>query len=179
MEILGFDIQQAFTPDVSIFETIFRGVLVYLVILVLVRYGMRGQTTSSMSSLLVIVLIADAAQNAMASDYNSITNGIVLVATIISTAMILNYLGGHFAFVQDLINQQRRPLVIDGRIIRKTLNSELMTEEELMAQLRLQGIDNLGDVKASYLEGTGSVSVIKKKPDDDARKSAPETGAAG
>src|SRR5690349_854629 len=103
MEILGFNIPQAFIPDVSVFETIVRGFLTYVFILVLIRYGMRGQTTTSMSSLLVIVLIADAAQNAMASDYNSITSGFILVATIIGTAMLFNWLGGRVPFIEDLI----------------------------------------------------------------------------
>jgi uncharacterized membrane protein YcaP (DUF421 family) len=37
-----------------------------------------------------------------------------------------------------------------------------MTEDEMMSQLRLQGVERVDDVKASYLEGTGEVSVIKK-----------------
>ena len=110
MEILGFDVVKALTPDVSIFETIVRGVLVYVIVLVLIRYGMRGQTSTSMPSLLVVVLIADAAQNAMSSDYNSITNGVVLVATIIFTAMFLSWLGGYVPFIKDLTSPERRPL---------------------------------------------------------------------
>ena len=58
----------------------------------------------------------------------------------------------------------------NGRINRKTLKSELMTEDELMSQLRLQGIESLDEVKHAYLEGTGDISVIKKKPDDDGAK---------
>jgi uncharacterized membrane protein YcaP (DUF421 family) len=170
MEILGFDIAKALTPDVSIFETIVRGIVVYVVILVLIRYAMRGQTTTSMPSLIVIVLIADAAQNAMASTYNSITNGLVLVATIVFTSQFLNWAGRHSTFIENLIHQERRPLIINGRIIRKTLANELMSEDELLTQLRLQGVDDISQVKASYLEGTGDVSVIKKSGDDGGAK---------
>jgi uncharacterized membrane protein YcaP (DUF421 family) len=177
MEILGFDLQEAFTPDVSIFETIVRGALMYIVVLVLIRYVMRGQTSTSMPSLLVIVLIADAAQNAMSTDYNSITNGIVLVATIIVTAMALNVAARYVPVIDDIVNPERRPLVINGRIIRKTLAKELMTEDELMSQLRLQGVEQLEEVKASYLEGTGEISVIKTQPDDSGGKKKSTAGA--
>ena len=51
--------------------------------------------------------------------------------------------------------------MVDGRVIRRTLEDELMTEPELMTQLRLNGVEELDDVKAAYLEGNGEVSVIK------------------
>ncbi|MEO8626251.1 MAG: YetF domain-containing protein [Candidatus Limnocylindrales bacterium] len=159
--MLGFDIGQALTPDVSLFETVVRGVVMYLAILVLMRYVLRGKTSASMPDLLVIVLIADAAQNAMSAEYSSITNGITLVATIIGMSTLLDFLGQRNATVGRFIHPERRPLIVNGRIIRKTLASELMSEEELLTQLRLQGTESVVDVKAAYLEGTGEVSVIK------------------
>jgi uncharacterized membrane protein YcaP (DUF421 family) len=41
------------------------------------------------------------------------------------------------------------------------MRSELITMEELMAQLREQGIDDLAQVKKAYMEGDGKLSVIK------------------
>jgi uncharacterized membrane protein YcaP (DUF421 family) len=52
---------------------------------------------------------------------------------------------------------------MDGRILRKSLAEELMTEGELMTQLRLHEIEDLAEVKAVYLEGNGEVSVIPRK----------------
>jgi uncharacterized membrane protein YcaP (DUF421 family) len=163
MTILGFDIVQALTPDVSLFETIVRGALMYLAILVLLRYLLRGRISASMPSLLVIVLIADAAQNAMSAEYHSITNGLTLVATIIGMSTLLDWLSRRFPAVQQFTHPDRRPLVVNGRIVRRTLASELMTEQELMTQLRLQGVESLDQVKAAFLEGTGEVSVIRKQ----------------
>ena len=157
MVILGFDIGSAFTPDVSLFETVIRGLVTYFSIFLLLRVVLRGKTSAvTVSDLLVLVLIADAAQNAMAAQYNSITNGIVLVATI-----VLDWLAFRFPSVQRFVHPERKPLVVDGRVIRTTLREELMTEEELMTQLRLYGADDLAEVKAAYLEGNGEVSVIR------------------
>lgn len=163
MVILGFDVVKAFTPDVSLFEMVARGVIVYLAIFVLLRVLMRGRLgTMTTSDLLVLVIIADAAQNALASTYTSITDGIVLVATIISMSVLMDWLGYHVAFLGRFVHPQRKPLVINGRVIRKALADELMTEDELMSQLRLQGADAIGDVKAAYLEGNGEISVIRR-----------------
>ena len=156
MVILGFDIGSAFTPDVSLFETVIRGLVTYFSIFLLLRVVLRGKTSAvTVSDLLVLVLIADAAQNAMAAQYNSITNGIVLAS------FAVDWLAFRFPSVQRFVHPERKPLVVDGRVIRTTLREELMTEEELMTQLRLYGADDLAEVKAAYLEGNGEVSVIR------------------
>ena len=162
MNLLGFDLAQALTPDVSLLETVVRGIVMYLTILVLLRYLIRGRTSSSMPDLLVVVLIADAAQNGMAAQYNSLTNGVVLVATIIGMSTLLDWLGQRIPAVEQFIHPAPRQLIEDGRFIKARLSHELMTEDEMMSQLRLQGVERVEDVKASYLEGTGEVSVIKK-----------------
>jgi uncharacterized membrane protein YcaP (DUF421 family) len=161
--ILGFDVVKAFTPDVSLFEMVARGVIVYLAIFVLLRVLMRGRLGSmTTSDVLVLVIIADAAQNAMSSNYTSITDGIVLVGTIISMSVLMDWLGYHVVFFGRFVHPQRKPLVVNGRVMRKVLADELMTEDELMSQLRLQGAAALQDVKAAYLEGNGEISVIRR-----------------
>jgi uncharacterized membrane protein YcaP (DUF421 family) len=115
----------------------------------------------TVSDLLVFVLVSDAAPNAMAANYISITNGIVLVGTIFLTSLAVDWLAFRFPRVQQFVHPERKPLVVDGRVVRRTLQDELMTEPELMTQLRLNGVEDLADVKAAYLEGNGEVSVIK------------------
>jgi uncharacterized membrane protein YcaP (DUF421 family) len=160
--ILGFDVGAALTPDVSIFETVVRGIFMYLAIFVMLRVVLRGRSSAvTVSDLLVFVLIADAAQNAMAADYHSMTNGVVLVATIFLTSFVVDWLAFRFPRVQAFVHPERKPLVVNGRILRRTLEDELMTEQELMTQLRLNGVEEVIAVKAAYLEGNGEVSVIK------------------
>jgi uncharacterized membrane protein YcaP (DUF421 family) len=161
--IWGFDIGAAFIPDVSLFEMVARGVIVYLAIFILLRVVLRNRLgTMTTSDVLVLVLIADAAQNAMASEYHSITDGVVLIATIVGMSFLFDWLGYHVAFLGRFVHPQRKPLVVNGRVIRKTLQEELMTEEELMTQLRLQGTEHVNEVRAAYLEGNGEISVIRR-----------------
>ena len=49
--------------------------------------GGRAPAAISITDLLVLVLIADAAQNALAGEYKSITDGLLLVGTIIGWAL--------------------------------------------------------------------------------------------
>jgi uncharacterized membrane protein YcaP (DUF421 family) len=161
--ILGFDVAKAFTLDVSVLELVVRGAIMYFSIYLLLRVILRGRTSAvTMSDLIVMVLIADAAQNGMAAQYTSITAGIVLVATIVVCSFLVDWLAFHFPAVRDFVHPEHTALVRDGRLLRKALADELMTEGELMTQLRLHEIEALEDVKAAYLEGNGEVSVIRR-----------------
>ena len=73
-----------FVPQTSLLELFIRGSAMYLLLLAALRVLVRRHIRSlSMMDLLLMVLIADAAQNAMASEYRSITEGIVLCGTLI------------------------------------------------------------------------------------------------
>ena len=133
----------------------------YFVIFVLLRVVLRGRTGgTTMSDLLVLVLIADAAQNAMADDYTSLASGTLLVATIIGWSFALDWLAYRVPSVGRIVHPEKAPLVQNGRLIRPTLRREMITEEELMSEIRLQGLEKLEDVRAVYLEGNGEISVI-------------------
>ena len=176
MDILGINLAQTFGLDVNPLELIVRGVLTYVVVLALLRLLMRGRTGTTMADLLVLVLIADAAQNAMSAEYKTFSSGVVLVATIVFCSYALNWLGYHVPTLQGLVHPERKPLVVRGRIVRRTLAAELMTEEELMSQLRLSGVEHIEDVRAAYLEGNGEVSVIQAQGGQGSHTDKPRTG---
>jgi uncharacterized membrane protein YcaP (DUF421 family) len=143
-------------------EIILRGTIVYLFLFILLRLLRRQAGAIGIADLLVVVLIADAAQNAMASEYKSITEGLILVMTIVFWDYFLNWLDYRFAWLRRLLRPTPLLLIKDGRIYRRNLKQELITEEELMEKLREQGVESVEEVKEAYLEGNGSISVITK-----------------
>lgn len=151
-----------FYPSVHPLEIILRGTIVYLFLFFLLRFMRREAGSIGISDVLVVVLIADAAQNAMSSDYKSITDGVLLVSTIVFWDWSLDYIGYKFPAIQRLLRPPALLLIKDGRLQLRNLRHEMITREELQAQLREQGIENVSDVKKCYLEGDGKVSVIKK-----------------
>lgn len=155
------DWQAAFVPQLSLLEIILRGSLTYLFLLALLRFLRRDAGAMSMPDLLVIVLIADAAQNAMASEYKSLTEGAVLVATIGAWNYVINWLSFHFPAFERIITPPPLRLVDNGKLLRRNLRQEMISTEELMEQLREQGIADLAEVKQCYLEGDGRISIIR------------------
>lgn len=162
--LFEIDWKELFVPNVSIAETIIRGSIVYLVLFTLLRVILKREAgTVGITDLLVVVLLADASQNAIAADYKSITNGVILVTTIISWSYILNWLGYKFPKIQRFINPPALTLVKNGKMLYRNMRKELITEDELMSQLRQQGVNSLSEVKAAYMEGDGNISVITHK----------------
>jgi uncharacterized membrane protein YcaP (DUF421 family) len=161
MEMWTIDWQELFVPSGSLAGVALRGATMYLALFGLFRLLPRRHIgLLGTSDLLVVVLIADAAQNGMAGEYRSVTEGLVLVGTILLIDYVIDWLDYRFPALR--LNAARRvPLVRDGRIVHGTLRREKITEEELMTQLREQGIADLGDIAHAYLEGDGHVSVIR------------------
>ena len=167
---MQIDWKSVFVPSLNIGEIILRGTIVYLFIFVVFRVLRRGAGSLGISDLLVVVLIADAAQNAMANEYKSITEGLILVATIVFWDYFLDWLGYRFPAVGRLVRPAPLLLIKDGRLQRRNLRKEMITEEELMGQLREQGVESVAAVKHSYMEADGSISVIKKDNEASGRK---------
>lgn len=163
------DWESVLMPSLNIGEIILRGSIVYLFLFVLLRILRRGAGAIGISDLLVIVLIADAAQNAMASEYKSITEGLILVTTIVFWDYFLDWVGYKFPAVRHLLRPAPSLLIKDGRIQWRSLKREMITEEELIEQLRQQGIQKIQEVKESYIEGDGRISVITEDTKDKKR----------
>ena len=160
--LLQIDWKSAFWPTVNLLEIFLRGTLVYLFLFFLMRFLRRQAGAIGIADLLLVVLIADAAQNAMSSDYKSISEGIILVGTIAFWDYSLDWLGYKFPKLQRLLRPPPLLLIKDGRLQRQILRKEKISEEELMGELREQGVDSVEDVAKSYLEADGHISVIKK-----------------
>jgi uncharacterized membrane protein YcaP (DUF421 family) len=151
-----------FGQDAPLLEIFIRGTLVYLAIFFLFRFAPRREAGSlSMTNLIVIVVIADAAQNAMSGEYHSVTDGLLLVATIIGWSILLDAAAYRWPKVAKIIKPPPRTLVRKGELHKRNLRRELITEDELREQLRERGTDRLSNVDI-VLEPNGSLSVHRR-----------------
>jgi uncharacterized membrane protein YcaP (DUF421 family) len=156
------DWKSLFSLDVPLFEIILRGSAMYLSLFLLLRVVLKRQAGGlGITDLLLITLIADASQNAMAGEYQSIPAGIVLVSTIIFWSYALDWLSYKFPWFNRLIEPKPLPLIRDGKLLYRNMRQELITEEELMSHLREQGLDDATKVKEAFMESDGHISVVE------------------
>ena len=165
----GIDWRGMFVPTYSILEIFLRGTLTYLALFAIMRFLLKRQTGAvGIADLLVVVLIADAAQNAMGSEYRSVTEGVLLVLTIVGWDYALDWAEYRFPWLRELTRPGPLLLIKNGRLLRRNMRREMITEDELLAELRKDGVDQLAEVAEARMEGDGKISVIKR---DDAKKS--------
>lgn len=146
----------------SPWELVLRGTIVYVGLILVVRFVLRRDVGAmGTADLLFVVLVADAAQNAMAGEYRTIADGAVLLGTLVAWNVALDGLAYHWPPFARLIEAPARPLVKDGKILRQNLRKDWVTVDELTSKLRQQGIDDLALVRVATLEPDGELSVIR------------------
>lgn len=150
-------------PTVSLVEIFVRGSVVYLSLFLYFRLLRREAGGVGITDVLVIVLVADATQNAMAHDAQSITEGLLLVATIGFWDYLLDWLGYRYPLFERLVRPPPLLLVSRGRLMRQNMKREMITEDELRSLLREQGVEDFSAVRRCYLEGDGRLSVLPGK----------------
>lgn len=143
-------------------ELLLRGTVIFWFLFAIFRFVMHRDIGSlGLADVLVLVLIADAAQNAMAGGYESITDGMILIATIVGWNYALDWGAYRFEWVRRMAEPPPLLLVRSGHVLRANLRKEMMTSDDLMSKLREHGVDEVSKVKKAYIEGDGTVTVIR------------------
>ena len=162
---MSIDWNSVFVPTMGIAEIVLRGSITYLGLFAVLRFmGRRQAGNFGPADLLVIVLIADAAQNGLGKEYSSITEGLVLVLTIVAWEYFIDWLKFRFPSLRPFLAPTSLTLIENGRVNQANLRHEMLTEEELRSQLREKEVEAYEEVKLAKLEGDGRLSVIKIKP---------------
>ena len=115
------------------------------------------------ADVLLVVLVADASQNAMTGGYTSVAEGAMLVATLIGWNLLLDWIDG-LPLSLGLPPGGAAAAAADpgGRVLHKNLRSEMITVAELRGQLRQHGLESFDEVKAAWYESDGQFSFIKR-----------------
>src|SRR4029079_19760988 len=116
-------------------ELFIRGSIIYLFILVLMRARRREPGTVGIADLLMVVLIADASQNAMAGEYHSILDGLILVLTIVFWNYALDWLSLRSKRIEALTYPQAIPLIQNREVHQRNLRKQLITRNQLLSIL--------------------------------------------
>jgi len=162
-KLFSVDWHSMFVPSLSLLEIFLRGTLTYWVIYICMRLFRRGTGQLGIADLLLITMISDAAQNAMAGTYNSISEGSVLILTLVFWDYAIDWMGYKKVIFGKLAKPEPVLLIRNGRLLRKNMDKELIDEDELMGLLREKDVDGYTKVKTCYLEATGNISVILKE----------------
>ncbi len=149
--------------DQTLLEIIARTAIIYVAVLIGLRItGKREVGQMTPFDLVLLILIANAVQNAMTGPDNSVTGGLVAAGTL----LLLNFLVSRLVFrnrkVGRFVEGTPTILVRDGQLLQENLENEHITADELLQALREHGVPTSGEVGLAVLEIDGSISVLRK-----------------
>lgn len=145
-------------------ELLIRGTLMFWFLFLVLRFVLRRDMGSAgISDILFIVLLGDAAQNGMIGQGQSVADSMSLIAVLVAWNYSLDFLGYRFRFFEWLTEPAPICLIRDGRLLRKNMRRQHLTDAEIRAKLRGEGIENVADVRRMYLESDGSFSTLRRR----------------
>ncbi len=158
-------LHEMFSLPIPMTEKILRPLIVYAFLLIALRIaGKRELGSLNPGDLIVLMTLSNTLQNAIIGNDNSVTGGLIGAAALLGLNSMVTRATYHRRDVQLLIEGEPTLLVQHGQIVRDNLHRELITEAELRAALRRQGIEHLDEVDQAILETGGTISVTQRHP---------------
>lgn len=149
-----------------------RTVILYFAILISMRImGKRQLGEMEISEFIVAALIADLAATPLQDIGIPLLNGLVPIIIMFCFEIIIAGLNMRSVKLRKLTYGRPEIIIRDGRIIREAMHKNRFTLDELMQELRAQGLTDTAQVEYAVLETNGQLSIILKSGDQPATAS--------
>ena len=143
-----------------------RTVILYFAILISMRImGKRQLGEMEISEFIVAALIADLAATPLQDIGIPLLNGLVPIIIMFCFEIIIAGLNMRSVKLRKLTYGRPELIIRDGRIIREAMRKNRFTLDELMQELRAQGLTDTAQVEYAVLETNGQLSIILKSGD--------------
>lgn len=148
--------------EVALMESVVIASVGYLAIILLIRLIPKRQLgNASPHDLLGAIMVGGIAVDAIVPASAGPLDGLVMISAILAINFGLAWLSDRFPKLRWFVSEPPTRLVGQGRPLLNALRREMLTLEELMVELRKQGVNSLEQVSEAYMEADGTVSVIR------------------
>ncbi|MEO6797699.1 MAG: YetF domain-containing protein [Candidatus Dormibacter sp.] len=152
-----------FKLSIPWWELVIRSLLIYAVFFVGLRiFGKRELGQFTTFDLVLILLVANALQPAITGPDNSLTGGIIIIASLLLVNRGVAMLRSHWPWFDELVEPGPTVIARAGQWLQKAMEEEGLSLEDGEMALREHGVATVDDVKLAVLEEDGSISVITK-----------------
>lgn len=156
-----------FDMTMPLWELFVRGTIIYLALIFLVRViPKRKAGHISPNDMLTLIILGGMGTDAIMGGSSSVIEALLMVGLIIGWGYVFDAIEARSPLLQRVLRDRQTTLIDRGRFIRQNMRRELVTEEELMAVLRKEGVADVSRVRSACLEADGEISVIvEDKPE--------------
>lgn len=141
---------------------VIRGVVIYLFLLIVFRFmGKRSLASTTTFDFVVLLIISEVTQNALVGEDFSLTNSILLIATLMGMDVILSLLKSRYKGFDRVAESMPLIIVEHGRPLEERMKRSGVDEGDIMQAARsLQGLERMDQIKYAVLEKDGNISII-------------------
>jgi uncharacterized membrane protein YcaP (DUF421 family) len=145
-------------------ETIFYGLAVYVVLLLIFRAsGKRSLGQVTTFDFVLLLIIAETTQQALLGDDHSLANAFLLIVTLVGTDIALSFVKQRWPMIDRMLEGLPSIIVENGTPDRRMMKRARIDESDILAAAReLQGVERMDQIKYAVLERNGAITIVKK-----------------
>ena len=148
-------------PVVFLLEVIFRTAVMFVVLLLALRFtGKRGVKQLSIFEIVIIIALGSAAGDPMFYHDVGMLPAICVFIVVIAFYRLVTWLTGKSKWFEELLEGKTEILIDNGFFSVMKFEKEAIAQDEFFSELRLKSIEHLGQIKYAFLEPSGNISVF-------------------
>ena len=137
------------------------GALGYAALVVMLRVS-RARTLAQMNvfDFVYVVIMGEILAITIMDDRVSLANGVTALALLIGLQALISWLTTRSHRIERVVNGEPALVFHHGQFLRDAMGAQRVTEDEVLAAMREEGVADLAVVEAVVLETNGEFSVL-------------------
>lgn len=142
--------------------SVFRAIAVYIFLMIIFRIaGRRALAQITTFDLVLLLIISEATQNAMLGNDYSVTNGFLVIITLVGLNVVFSLWKRNSPTIEKFLDGVPMVIVENGQPLRDRMNKARVDDNDVLSAAReLQGLERMDQIKYAVLERSGSISII-------------------
>jgi uncharacterized membrane protein YcaP (DUF421 family)/DNA-directed RNA polymerase subunit RPC12/RpoP len=159
-----FDLQRILIGDFPLLflvEIILRTAIMFLYLMLLLRLlGKRSLVQFSLLEFMLIIALGSAVGDPMFYPNIPVVHGMAVITGVVAIERLMIWITNRSHLLEDILEGNPQRIIEDGRFDLDGLDKALLSRNEIYMKLRLSSIEQLGQVRRSYLELNGEISIF-------------------
>ena len=142
---------------------IIRTLIIYITLLIIMRImGKRQLGELELSELVTTLLLSEIATTPITTPNTRLIDAIVPIALIAALEIIFSFIMLKFPKLKRMLTSGPSVIIQKGKIDKKEMLRSRITLDEMISQIRQNGIYDLSEVDYAILEENGKMTVVPK-----------------
>jgi uncharacterized membrane protein YcaP (DUF421 family) len=143
-------------------DTVIRAFLIYIFLLIILRIsGKRTMAQITVFDFVLLLVVAEATQNAMLGKDYSITTAMLVIMSLVGLNIAFSLLKHRWPGFDRLVEGMPLVIVENGKPLKERMDKLRVDEDDILSAARsLQGLERMDQIKYAVVERSGSITIV-------------------